>query len=161
MLSTMQPTLQIRQANDADSTELARLRWQSTIEDGRDIGEPFDTFVASFRTFVEAALGSGSWAIWHVAHGRAVRGAVYVHEIIKVPRPNGSSRSFGYITAVYITPSVRNRGIGSRLLAAAVEWARTRGLESLILWPSERSVPFYERLGFAASADAMELALRP
>ena len=36
-------------------------------------------------------------------------------------------------------------------------WARARDLEFLVLWPSELSVAFYTRHGFAQGGEAMEL----
>jgi GNAT superfamily N-acetyltransferase len=78
-----------------------------------------------------------------------------------VPRPgrfSGHNR-YGYVTNVYAEPEVRGQGIGSRLLERVVEWAREQGLQFLIVWPSEESVRFYERGGFRASPDALELQL--
>ena len=41
----------------------------------------------------------------------------------------------------------------------AIASAREEGLDTLLLWPSERAVPFYERAGFAPATGAMEMAL--
>lgn len=65
------------------------------------------------------------------------------------------------MTSVYALPEVRNQGIGSLLLRRVIEWAKEQRLELLLLWPSERSVPFYERAGFVRSPDALELHLEP
>jgi GNAT superfamily N-acetyltransferase len=146
----------IRQADPSDVEELARLRWQSTIEDG-EATESWETFLASFQAFAQAALASPAWSIWVLADGQALLGTVYIQIVAKVPRPNDNPRAYGYVTGVYLEPSVRNRGLGSRLLEAAIANARLRGLDLLLLWPSERSVAFYERLGFGGSAEAMEL----
>jgi GNAT superfamily N-acetyltransferase len=50
---------------------------------------------------------------------------------------------------MYVIPALRDAGIGRTLLDAAVDHARERGLDGLMLWPSERSVPLYRRRGFA------------
>jgi hypothetical protein len=39
-------------------------------------------------------------------------------------------------------------------------WARDEDLELLIVYPSEEAVTFYERMGFCADNDVMELRLR-
>ena len=33
------------------------------------------------------------------------------------------------------------------------------GLDTLLLWPSPRAIPFYERAGFAPATGAMEMSL--
>ena len=40
-------------------------------------------------------------------------------------------------------------------------WATEQDLESLIVWPSEASVRFYERAGFRGSPDMLEYSVRP
>jgi hypothetical protein len=42
----------------------------------------------------------------------------------------------------------------------AKQWARDEDLELLIVYPSEGAVTFYERAGFCAENDVMELTLR-
>lgn len=37
--------------------------------------------------------------------------------------------------------------------------ARRRGVEEVIVWPSERSYPFYERAGFSRTPDPLILYL--
>ena len=56
------------------------------------------------------------------------------------------------------TAAARDAGVGARLLDAATSYADEQGFARLVLSPSERSVPFYERAGFAT---ATSLMLRP
>lgn len=49
---------------------------------------------------------------------------------------------------MFVREEFRNRGVGSALLAAAVRIADERGYVRLVLSPSERAVPFYQRAGF-------------
>ena len=44
-------------------------------------------------------------------------------------------------------------------MAHVIDWAKAQQLEFVILWPSERSVSYYQRMGFAYPTDAMELLL--
>ncbi|MGK5085453.1 GNAT family N-acetyltransferase [Bdellovibrionota bacterium FG-1] len=48
--------------------------------------------------------------------------------------------------AVATAPSARGRGLASRTVSIAVEWARERGAALVLLWGSE--LHLYERLGF-------------
>jgi hypothetical protein len=45
------------------------------------------------------------------------------------------------------------------VLRSVVDWARQEGLESLVVWPSERGVPYYERAGFARGPLGLGLRL--
>jgi GNAT superfamily N-acetyltransferase len=58
----------------------------------------------------------------------------------------------GHVGGMWVEPEARGKGAGQALLAAVIEWARTRRLERLILWVTEGNEPatrLYERLGFA------------
>jgi GNAT superfamily N-acetyltransferase len=78
-----------------------------------------------------------------------------------VPKPNKLDDALGYVTNVYTRPDYRGQGIGTQLMTHVLIWAREHDLESLIVWPSETSVGFYERAGFQGSPDMLEYAVRP
>ena len=80
--------------------------------------------------------------------------------VVKMPKPNRLHDTFGYVTNVYTRPAYRNQGIGSELMRHVIEWAGGLDMENLLVWPSERSIPFYERAGFSADEEAMALNLR-
>ena len=155
-------SLVLRQAQPADAPALASMRWADSTEDGAASPQPAppdDEFRAHFVPFIHRALAGGQWAIWIAElDGRAVA-HIYVHLVGKVPRPGRPFARWGYVTAVYALPEVRNTGIGSRLLRRVIDWALEQRLELLLVWPSERAVPFYERAGFTPSPDALELHL--
>jgi ribosomal protein S18 acetylase RimI-like enzyme len=59
----------------------------------------------------------------------------------------------GEVYAIYVDPDLWGRGIGSSLLAQAVEELRSRGHASATLWVLAANQPgqrFYERRGWAA-----------
>ena len=66
---------------------------------------------------------------------------------------DGGQRGFDDVEAF------RNQGIGRALVEAVIADARARGAGYLIVHPSQRAYPLYERLGFTATsgtlADAM------
>ncbi|MFE1550196.1 GNAT family N-acetyltransferase [Streptomyces sp. NPDC058718] len=51
------------------------------------------------------------------------------------------------------------KGAGSALLEALKQHSRSAGLEGLNVWPSERSTPLYQRLGFQHPEELLELPL--
>ena len=60
------------------------------------------------------------------------------------------------MTNVYTRPGYRSQGIGSRIQTAMEAWSKENDVEFLIVWPSEKSVPFYTANGFARCEEAME-----
>jgi GNAT superfamily N-acetyltransferase len=150
------PAARVRHATEADGQELARLRWQCTLEGGQET-EPLEAFADRFRDFVRRALLSGRWSIWVAElEGRLV-GNIWVGLVDRVPGPSEDRPVWGYVTNVYVDPDVRNQGLGATLLDAAIEWSRYVGAEMLVAWPGDTRTSFYERRGFARGAEAMEL----
>ena len=149
----------VRRATAADVPQLVELRWISSAEDdgSHEVREPREDFEARMRAFLESALADPTWTVWVAADGDRVVSTLYAQVVPKIPRP-WPNEAWVYVTGVFTVAERRSEGIGSRVLATVREWASTRGLELLLLWPSERSVPFYERAGFH-KADALELEL--
>jgi GNAT superfamily N-acetyltransferase len=149
----------IRRATIADAPALARLRWDFSPEEIAASGSTFEPFRDAFIRFLDDALASGAWTIWVAEDaGGAIVANMYIQRVAKVPRPGRFGHAWGYVTNVYVAPEHRNHGLGARLLAAVVAWARAQRLEHLALWPSAEAVTFYHRAGFAAS-DLLELDL--
>jgi GNAT superfamily N-acetyltransferase len=63
-------------------------------------------------------------------------------------------RDAGCLISMWVEPEGRRQGIGSALVDAVVNWARTRGLKRLLLDVVERNTPaiaLYARKGFVPS----------
>ena len=115
------------------------------------------TFDERMTRFLEDAVDDPHWRIFvGEVDGRVVATA-YMQAIGKVPRP-WPNPSWGYVTTVFTRPEFRDKGVGGAVLRALIDHAREEGMEGLLLWPSERSVPFYERLGFRRD-ETLELEL--
>jgi GNAT superfamily N-acetyltransferase len=84
-------------------------------------------------------------------------GLVLVQLVEKVPNPVPEPELLGYLSSLYVRPHWRGRGTGDMLLATALQFCRRSGVESVVLWPSPRSVPLYQRHGFSHRGDVMEL----
>jgi N-acetylglutamate synthase-like GNAT family acetyltransferase len=61
------------------------------------------------------------------------------------------------LRSLYVIDSMRERGIGTGLVAAARKAAHTRGAQHLYLFSSEERSPFFARLGFESVAMAQLL----
>jgi GNAT superfamily N-acetyltransferase len=147
-------------ASPADLPQLAEMRWDFRLEDDSSPTVEQGQFVAACRAFLAAGLHNGKWVYWVAADGELLAAHIFVQMIKPVPRPNHLDDTYGYVTNVYARPAYRNQGVGSALIARVKEWAVAKDLAIMFLWPSERSVPFYRRAGFAPSQDLLELHLR-
>jgi GNAT superfamily N-acetyltransferase len=146
----------VRRADPEDAVELARLRWRFRTEEEPEHREAWESFASWAVPFFRRALSGDRWAMWLAeASARAV-GCACVQVVEVVPRPNRpEQRAWGYLTNVYVEPEHRG-GLGAALVDEAVRWAEGEGLETLLVWPSERSVTLYRRAGFAEPADLLE-----
>jgi ribosomal protein S18 acetylase RimI-like enzyme len=135
-----------------DWRELARLRWDFRLEHGTPASTTFERFAEEFQGFAEEAL-AGSWRVWVADDGAALVGCVWLQLVEKVPHPSRGrwQRPLGYVTNMYVAPEQRNAGIGRRLLDEALGFASERGVDGVVVWPTDRSIPFYRRAGFDAA----------
>ena len=154
-------SLRIRQAHAADADEIARLRWEFSLE-GHEPTESYEAFTRRMAAEVRRYLASGRWSIWVAEHPEIARrliATLFLQRIDKVPRPYPRPGAWGYITNVFVDARWRDRGVGREVMDVAIAAARAEGLDTLLLWPSHRAVPFYERAGFATATEAMEFPL--
>lgn len=152
--------MKYRMATERDLRSLAELRWEFHAEDNGELpAEGKDGFVQECEAFLRAGLAEGRWVYWVAEDEGRIVAHMFVQRVRKVPRPGRPHAEYGYLTNVYARPDHRNGGVGSALIARVKEWARAAGLEMLIVWPSERSVPFYRRAGFAPDGEMLQLSL--
>jgi GNAT superfamily N-acetyltransferase len=60
------------------------------------------------------------------------------------------------LTSMWVDPAVRGAGIGTRLVAAVVDWARGGGADEVELWVVDQNDPalaLYRRCGFQTTGD--------
>jgi ribosomal protein S18 acetylase RimI-like enzyme len=68
----------------------------------------------------------------------------------------------GFVHDVYVDESARQNGIGRRLVLAAVEWARSKGMPQMVLSTAsgnETAQRLFDRLGFRRTMIEMTLDL--
>jgi GNAT superfamily N-acetyltransferase len=151
---------EIRAAVPGDADRLAQLRWEFRV--ARAPGqEEHGAFLRRCADWMRRELGSQAvWRAWVAVAGEEIVGQIWVQTIGKMPNPVAERERHAYVSNVYVQPEHRG-GAGSRMLEAAIAWARAEKIDRVILWPSARSVTLYERLGFTHHGDVMELALGP
>ena len=149
----------IRLATPADAGVLARLRYEFRASMRRPT-EDEASFLGRCTRWMEERLRPGSqWRCWVVEREGAIEGHLWLQLIEKIPNPVTERENHGYITNVYLQPQARNAGAGAMLMAAAMAWCEEHEVDSVILWPTERSRTLYARFGFAVRDDLMEAVL--
>jgi GNAT superfamily N-acetyltransferase len=143
-------THRIRPATPGDAAELSRLRWEFRIEVGTPATRSREEFDDEMESFAREVLAGGRWRAWVADDGERLLGCVWLELVEKVPHPSRArhERPIAYVTNMYVEPGRRDEGLGRELLDVAVAYAREAGADGVLLWPSERSRPFYERAGF-------------
>ena len=151
-----------RMAAEADVDELAQMRWDFRLEEapGATVHDKA-SFLQACAAFLRQGLYEQRWTYWVAQQDSQIVSHIYIQRVPKVPKPNRLDDALGYITNVYTRPAYRGQGIGTQLMARVLQWAREHDLESLIVWPSETSVGFYERAGFRDKTDMLEYEVRP
>ena len=148
--------IHIRPATLADAKRLAELRWE--FRAGRTAPtETHDAFVRRCVAWMRRELQEGhAWRAWVAVNEGLVVGQVWLQTISKIPNPVAEAEQHAYLSNLYVTPDERG-GVGTRLIEAALDWARANHVDRVVLWPAARSVTLYVRFGFTHSGDVMEL----
>jgi GNAT superfamily N-acetyltransferase len=153
-------SFQIREARAEDVSALARLRYSFRAE-LKAATEDEAAFLDRCTKWMAMRLVDGSWQCWvaelsesgrEVGGGATLVACIWVELVEKIPNPNGDPEYHAYLTSFAVMPEHRGGGLGSRMLRRAIEWCEARGVDSIFLWPSERSRPLYERNGFGVTS---------
>jgi len=100
-------------------------------------------------------------ATWYpgISYGRAI-GMMNLAVFERMPSPGREPGCWGYLGNAFVLAEFRDQGVGQMLIDALLHYADDNGFARVVLSPSERSVPFYERNGFRP-ADALLLRRLP
>ena len=149
------PSWRVRVGGAADAEALARLRWEfrSTLGAAQ---ESESSFRARCARWMGERLADQRWRCWVVEADDAVAGQLWLQPIEKIPNPVAEPEHHAYISNFYLRAVLRGQGAGSALFATAMAWCKANGVDAVILWPTPRSRPLYERHGFRADGGVME-----
>lgn len=134
-------------AEPAQVRQVAELRWDWGIGNGHEARTTRDRFAEDFQRWFDA----------HRSTHLCVVGVDRDHEVVafgfvaltpRVPAPNRDERRSADVQAVFVTPALRNTGIGGHLIEQLVMLARDQGAEHVTVHSSSRAVTAYERAGF-------------
>jgi GNAT superfamily N-acetyltransferase len=104
--------------------------------------------------FEEWFAAEGSRRLTWVAElDRSLVGCVSLFEYRRMPVPGSANRAWGYLSNMFVLEPFRYSGIGTMLRDAALATADERGYVRVVLAPSIRSIPFYQRAGFVDAGE--------
>lgn len=148
----------VRAATPDDAAALAELRWE--FRAGRETAvEDHGAFIARCAAWMRHELECDTWRAWAaIDDSGVIIGQVWVDLIEKVPNPVGERERHAYLSNLYVKPNARG-GTGTALLEAALEWAGANDIDSIVLWPTERSLTLYRRHRFTPDGRVMERKL--
>ena len=140
----------IRQANKLDSYNIAKLiiaGWQTAYKGLID-----DNFLNN----MSVEIMTKNWEI-NIESQNEVNN-IYVYEesnkilgIIRFGKPDDSSSNYNAeIHVLYVEPSLKRNGIGSRLFAFAKSYFVNKNTTDMIIWCLQTNLPsikFYEKMG--------------
>ena len=140
----------IRQCGDAATLAGLRRAW---VEE--NAGEPIDDADFEIRYAEWAEAEHGRRDSFLARAGGVPVGMMNLTWFERMPAPGRAGSRWCYLGNAFVLASHRNLGIGTALLSAVLEHARTRGAVRVVLSPSPRSVAFYQRAGFGAPSMLM------
>jgi GNAT superfamily N-acetyltransferase len=141
----------IRRASEQDHSAVVQLRREWTAEQLGDRSDP--TFDERLTAWLERERSRR--IIWlAIADGRPV-GMMNLAIFERMPRPGRAPSHWGYLGNAFVLAAYRNQGIGSQLISAVLGYADENSFARVVLSPSERSIPFYERVGFGPANGLM------
>lgn len=130
-----------------------RERWAEEQGRPREPGDPFDDDLHNW--FMRERDHREFWIAYVDSKPVGMINLFVFDRMPTVGKPGGG---WGYLCNMYVDEEHRSSGIGALLADALLRHADDNGLERVVLSPSERSRPFYARLGFDP---AVNLLLRP
>lgn len=104
----------------------------------------FETLIAEIYAEYERERDQSTKRLWVAERDGAIAGSIFV-------LPNADDKSLAQLRMLYVEPWARGTGLGHRLVAQAVSFARSAGYRAIMLWTQDcltaaRSV--YQRAGF-------------
>lgn len=150
-----------RKATVADVPDLARLR----IEFLKEVQDPETYLVGEeglndiLQNFFQQHIANDDIVAWiAIVNGEVVSTSGLCFSTI-MPGFTLLDGRVAYIMNIYTLPNWRKKGIGKQVFHHILEAAKERNYKRVILHATEDGRPIYEKFGFRATNDEMELRL--
>jgi ribosomal protein S18 acetylase RimI-like enzyme len=148
----------IRRATAEDAEEVTRLRVEFLREVGEAEGRSYPPEIkTTTRDYVVRTLKTGALCCWLAEEGGRTVGCCALILFDRPPSYGNLSGLAAYLLNVYTVPAHRRRGIAARLIEEALRHARQIGAGRVFLHTSVAGRALYEKLGFRAKENEMDL----
>ena len=134
-------------------TRIEVLRAANRLSDEADLSEVKEP---SFH-YYKKALGLGTHIAYLIFDQDRFVGAGGISFYQVMPTCHNPSGNKAYIMNMYTHPRYRRKGIAFKMLDLLVNDARDRGITHISLEATDMGRPLYEKYGFVAMKDEMEL----
>ncbi len=150
----------VRRGSLADLAVLVLHRRLMWTDIGNRTKRQLNAADSTYRRWLRARLKSGKCAAFVVEVGDEVvaSGVIWIQEA--QPRPGWTGTRQGYLLSMYTAQAHRGKGLASRIVSAALKWARSQGLDRVTLHASDQGKGLYARAGFERTRE-MRIVLRP
>ena len=128
--------------------------------DDRRFLAPTQADAEGYARFLESQLGDDDAIVMIAEQGGVVVG--YVYAAVEPLSWKDLRNECGYIHDLLVTDVARGRGAGERLLSAAIQWLRDRGMPRVVLGTAAQNAAarrMFERRGFRPTMIEMTLEL--
>jgi GNAT superfamily N-acetyltransferase len=126
---------------------VAKLRWDWAVGNGHEVRTARTRFAEDFQRWCDAHKSSHMCVVGVDGDDQVVAFG-FVALTPRVPAPNLDERRSADVQAVFVTPALRNAGVGGQLIEQLVRLAREQGAEHVTVHSSSGAVTAYERAGF-------------
>ena len=134
-----------------------RLMWEAIADfSTRD----HDAADAVYRRWARDRMRSRRFAGFIVEVGAepVASGCVWIMDV--QPRPGRSGTAAAYLLSMFTESDHRGEGHATRIVRAAIRWARSRGIPIMLLHASDFGEPIYRRLGFERTREMRRSLVR-
>ena len=152
----------LRRATEDDLSSLADL-WMAMMEEHRGFEPRLDlsrTAAASYRSYLMLHCRGPKSLVLLAEDGWDIQGycCAYVCQNLPMFEP----AEFGYISDLYVVPTVRGQGVGTQLLNHVQDWLRQCGVTCIqlqVYYRNERGKVFWQGRGYEPFFGRMWLGL--
>jgi GNAT superfamily N-acetyltransferase len=124
--------------------------WQAI----RDFSSPsLDAADRVYRRWARPRMKSGRLVgfIVEVGEQPVASGCVWIVDV--QPRPHWKGTKGAYLLSMFTEPDHRGEGHATRIVQAAIRWAKARGISVMLLHASPYGESLYARLGFERTTE--------
>ena len=146
--------IEYKLALSSDIGELARIRVDFLVEANGVTDEEKAALYESNLEFFRRTVDSG-FVAWIALEEGEIIGTSGVSFYEYPPNKKAPTGKIAYISNMFTYPEHRGRGIATKLFSLAVEQARERGCEKVLLNATDMGRPIYEKYGFTDVAGDM------